>query len=46
MKGDKNNISATFHLKAKKPGYTLWEDDIIIEMGESFTVLVELEKGA
>ena len=32
-------------IKAEKAGYTLWEDDIIIEAGESFTVLVEMEKG-
>ncbi len=31
-------------IKAEKAGYTLWEDDIIIEAGESFTVLVEMEK--
>jgi len=32
-------------LKAEKPGYTLWEDDLIIQQGESMTVLVEMEKG-
>ena len=32
-------------LQATKAGYTLWEDDIIIEEGESVTVLVEMEKG-
>ena len=28
-----------------KAGYTHWEDDIIIEAGESMAVLVEMEKG-
>jgi len=32
-------------IKAEKAGYTLWEDDIIIEVGESVTMLVEMEKG-
>jgi uncharacterized protein YpbB len=32
-------------IKAEKDGYTLWEDDIIIEAGESMAVLVEMEKG-
>jgi len=31
-------------IKAEKAGYTLWEDDIIIETGESMAVLVEMEK--
>lgn len=31
-------------IKAEKTGYKLWEDDIIIEEGESVTVLVEMEK--
>jgi hypothetical protein len=30
-------------IKAEKAGYTLWEDDIIIEEGEVMTVLVEME---
>jgi hypothetical protein len=34
-----------FTIKAEKAGYTLWEDDIIIEAGESFMALVEMEKG-
>lgn len=32
-------------IKAEKAGYTLWEDDIIIEEGEVMTVLVEMEVG-
>ena len=31
-------------IKAEKAGYTLWEDDIIIENGENVTLLVEMEK--
>jgi hypothetical protein len=31
-------------IKAEKAGYTLWEDDIIIEAGENITMLVEMEK--
>ena len=45
MNAIKNNLSATLHLKVEKPGYTLWEDDIIIEAGVSMAVLVEMEKG-
>jgi len=32
-------------LQSTKAGYTLWEDDMMIEEGESVTVLVEMEKG-
>jgi len=32
-------------LQATKAGYTLWEDDMMIEQGETVTVLVEMEKG-
>ena len=32
-------------IKAEKAGYTLWEDNIIIEEGEVVTMLVEMELG-
>lgn len=32
-------------LQSTKAGYTLWENDMIIEEGESMTTLVEMEKG-
>lgn len=31
-------------IKAEKAGYNVWEDDIIIELGETVTVLVEIER--
>ncbi len=31
-------------IKAEKAGYTLWEDNIIIEAGENVTMLIEMEK--
>ncbi len=37
--------SGEITLQFAKAGYTHWEDDIIIEAGESMAVLVEMEKG-
>ncbi len=38
-------ITCELPIKAEKAGYKLWEEDIIIEEGESMTILVEMEKG-
>ncbi len=40
-----NKPLTSFKPKAEKAGYTLWEDNIIIEEGESVTMLVEMELG-
>jgi len=38
-------VAGEITLKAEKAGYKIFEENLIIETGESVTLLVEMEKG-